>query len=373
MRILIAFNSFKGTISSIQANRVCASVLRYSFPTAKIREIAVSDGGDGFLECFSKMKGARKISLQTQGPLEAMTVKASFVMRKDEAFIEIAESCGIKHLKGMPLRPLEYSTLGLARIVKAAVRRNAKKIYFGLGGTSTSDGGFGLARGLGFSFLDENGNEIEKSVCGLLKLKKILSPKTSIFKKVKFFAISDVSNALLGAKGTAKVYSPQKGASVEQVKLIEKALKNLSLRIKEDLKKDVATVKGGGAAGGLGAGLVAFLGAKIEKGSDFISRKMKLEKLICSSDVVFTGEGIWDKTDFYGKMPYYIAMLCRNKWKKVFCLCFENKTSSCYPFEYIIEISKFCSRDFSIKNPQAAIEKAIRSEIGNILSNQLRR
>ncbi len=366
MKLLTAFNSFKGTISSVQANKICASVLSKNFPGAEIIEIAAADGGDGFLDCFSQMPGARKISLETQGPAAGMTVKASFVMREDEVFIEIAEACGIKHLKGMPLRPLDASTFGLAAMVKAAIRRKAKKIYFGLGGTASSDGGLGLACGLGFNFLDKDGNKIDNSIHGLLKLKKILPPENPVFKKIEFFAVSDVSNPLLGAQGTARVYSPQKGASPKQVRLIEKALENLALRIKEDLKKDVSEVKGGGAAGGLGAGLAAFWDAKIEKGAEFIAGKIKLESFIASSDAVFTGEGIWDRTDFYGKMPHHIAMLAREKGKKVFCICFENKTSSIRPFDAVIEIKSFCGRDFSIKNPRAAFEKAILAEIENI-------
>ncbi|MEW5951154.1 MAG: glycerate kinase [Elusimicrobia bacterium] len=366
MKILCALNSFKGTFSSKSANKSCFAALKKIFPEAEIKSLAVSDGGDGFLDCFRNLKGAKKVKIYVCGPLPKTKVRAEYVICKKEAFIEIAEACGIKYLKNKKLEPLTATTYGVGEIIKDAVNRKADKIYLGLGGTASSDGGFGMAKALGFKFLDKKGKEIENSVKGLLKLKKIKPPENIFFKKNKFFAVTDVKNPLLGKYGTANVYSPQKGANKYQVKIIEKAMRKMALRFEKDLGKKAGKIKGGGAAGGLGAGLYAFLDAQIKNGASFVSEKIKIGEIISQCDAVFTGEGIWDKTDFYGKMPYHLCQIARKNKKKSFCVCFENKTGRNYPFDRVIEIKNKFGKDFSLKNPFFALKKTVESERENI-------
>lgn len=353
----MAINSFKGTISSYLANESCIKACKKILPQSEFVNISVSDGGDGFLDCFSE--GGNIISLEVNGPLPQMMVDAKYLLKGKEAFIEIAQACGIKYLKKSQLKPMEATTYGIGELIKDAIKRGAKTIYLGLGGTASSDAGFGMARALGFSFLDEKGNEIEKSIFGLLSLKKIKLPEEKNFKSASFVAISDVKNPLLGKDGAAYTYSPQKGASVEEVKIIEKALENLSRTIKKDLRLDVTGLRGGGAAGGLGAGLAAFCGAEIVDGSTFISMKKGLSRQISSSDIVFTGEGILDHTTLNGKIPLHIAYLSKLNGKKSFCICYENKIKDKAIFNLVIEMKKYFSLNYCISNPALAIEKTI--------------
>lgn len=360
MKALLALNTFKGTISSSGANSACARAVKKIFPRIETKEIAVSDGGDGFLDCFRS--DGRAVYLKTIGPLPEMKVRAGYILKGREAFIEIAEACGIKYLRGEKLRPLDATTYGVGELIKDALSKKAVRIYLGLGGTASSDGGLGMARALGFSFLDRNGMEIENSVPGLLNLERIKKPPEMMFKNAKFFAVTDVKNPLLGKHGTAAAYSPQKGACASQVKIIEKAMKNLSRVIRKDLRLDVSGIRGGGAAGGLGAGLHGFLSAELVCGGDFVSGKKNLKEEISSSDIIFTGEGIWDKTGFYGKMPYHLASMASKAGKKVFCICFENRLKNEKPFDFIIEMKKHFSRDYCLSNPAAAIEKTLLAE-----------
>lgn len=360
MKALLVLNSFKGTLSSTDANSACAMAVKKILPGVEIRKIAVSDGGDGFLDCFRS--DGSVVFLKTQGPLPEMKVRARYILKGREAFIEIAEACGIKYLSGKKLRPLEANTYGVGELIKDALSKKAVRIYIGLGGTASSDGGMGMARALGFSLLDQNGMEIENSVPGLLNLEKIKKPSDMMFRNAKFFAVTDVKNPLSGPNGTAATYSPQKGASASQVKIIEKAMKNLSRVIRKDLRRDVSRIRGGGAAGGLGAGLHAFLSAELVCGGDFVAGKKNLKEEISSSDIIFTGEGIWDKTGFYGKMPYHLGAMASKAGKKVFCVCFENRLKKEKPFGFIIEMKKHFSRDYCLSNPARAIEKTLIAE-----------
>ncbi len=357
MKTLAAINSFKGTITSYLANEACIKACKKILPKSEFTSVPVSDGGDGFLDCFSKEGDL--ISLKVNGPLPEMTVDAKYILKGKEAFIEIAQACGIKYLKKSQLKPMEATSYGVGELIEDAIKRGARIIYLGLGGTASSDGGVGMARALGFSFLNEKGNEIKESIFDLLSLNKIKAPKEKIFKSASFMAISDVKNPLLGKDGTAKTYSPQKGASTNEVETIEKALTRLSQVIKKDLRTDVTGIRGAGSAGGLGAGLAAFCRAEIVDGAIFISERKDLFGEIFSSDLVFTGEAIVDQTTLNGKMPLHIAYLSRLNRKKSFCICYENKIKDKAIFDFIIEMKKYFSLSYCMSNPALAIEKTI--------------
>ena len=353
MKILIAFNSFKKTYSSKQLNKELYNfLLKKGFDVSYVN---VSDGGDGFLDCFD---GFNKKYVYVCGPFYDKKIKTYYLFNKDKAYIEIANICGLKLLKENELKPLYATSYGVGQVLMDCFLNNFKRIYIGLGGTSTSDGGFGMAKALGIRFYDKNGNEIENSIYGLLKLKMI---DFSNFKKndSEIFALVDVKNRLLGRYGSARVFGPQKGATKKDIIIIEKALKNLTMCLKKLKGIDISKIDGGGASGGLGAGIYGFLGGKIVYGSDFIIEEKNIEFLIKNSDVIITGEGRFDKTSFFKKMPGEIIKIARRHKKKVILVSVFNDYNKKIKDVYYITLSKKYSINDTIKNLKSILKKEI--------------
>lgn len=361
MKILVAFNSFKKTYSSKEINEYL-----YNFLLKKgfdVDYVNVSDGGDGFLDCF---EGLKERKIWVCGPFYQTRVKTKYLFESDKAYIEIANICGLKLLKENELKPLYATSYGVGEVLKDCFEKKFKKIYVGLGGTSTSDGGFGMARALGIKFYDENGREIENSIYGLLKLKKI---DFSNFKKPvsEVFAIVDVKNKLLGKNGSARVFAPQKGANENEVLIIEKALKNLTNCLKKEVSVDISKIEGGASAGGLGAGIYGFLGGKIIFGSDFIIKEKNIEFLIKNSDLIITGEGKFDKTSFFKKMPGEIIKIANKYRKKVILVSVFNEYSQKIKDVYFITLSK----KYSIIDTTKNLKRIIKKEILDFIENEI--
>jgi glycerate kinase len=361
MKILVAFNSFKKTYSSKEINEgLCNFLIKKGFD---VNYVNVSDGGDGFLDCF---EGLRERKIWVCGPFYQTKVKTKYLFNSDKAYIEIANICGLKLLKEEELKPLYATSYGVGEVLKDCFEEKFKRIYIGLGGTSTSDGGFGMARALGIRFYDENGREIENSIYGLLKLKKI---DFSNFKKPvsEVFAVVDVRNKLLGKNGSARVFAPQKGADKNEVLIIEKALKNLTICLKKETGIDISKIEGGASAGGLGAGIYGFLGGKIIFGSDFIIKEKNIEFLIKNSDVIITGEGKFDKTSFFKKMPGEIIKIANKYGKKVILVSVFNEYPKKIKNVYFITLSK----KYSITDTTKNLKRIIKKEILGFIKNEI--
>jgi len=357
LKILIAINSFKGSINSINAGNCIFKEIKKNFPDTKIKIIPVSDGGDGFIDCFKKFKGVKVINKKVKGPI-FKSVLAKYIILSKSAYIEIAQACGIKYLKKNQLSPLKATSYGVGELILDAISKGAREIYLGLGGTASSDGGFGMAKALGFKFLNDSNKEIKNDIRDFINIKKILNPKNINFKKIKFYAITDVKNPLIGKYGSAKTYGPQKGANSKEILIIESGLINFAKRIKEFTKKDISKIKGGGSAGGLGAGLYGLLNAKIINGSKFIIKKLKLDKEIKKADIIITGEGKVDKTTFMGKIPGEIIKIASKYKKKIIIITGslekykKNNTMN-------IILNYYFPKEYSKKFPDKAIKKAI--------------
>lgn len=352
MKILAAVNSFKGTASSKEINSTIKEILSDKF---SVKAISVSDGGDGFLDCFRN--NSKSIKIYTIGPFIDMKIMTEYLIKDDEAFIEIANVCGIKYLKKEQLNPLKATTYGLAKVIFDSIKHGAKKIYFGLGGTASNDAGAGLAYGAGIKFLDENNKEVFPDIIGLIKTEKLDFSNLKIPTGINFYAISDVKNRLLGKYGSAQVFGPQKGASKMDIELIEKALKKLTVLIKKYKGKDISKIPGGAAAGGLASGLYGFFDAKIVDGSKFIINKIGIKKMIVNADVVITGEGKFDKTSFYGKITGEIIKLAKKYKKRCILITAINDTN--HRDIEIIELSKKYRITDLLKNPISAINREI--------------
>ncbi len=313
MKIVIAPDSFKGNLSALEVANLIEKGTRRVYPKAKIVKVPMADGGEGTVRSLVDATKGRIIKREVTGPL-GKKVKASYGILGDNktAVIEMASASGLPLVPKSKRNPLLTTTYGTGELIKAALDRGCRKIIVGIGGSATVDGGAGMAQALEARLLDRKGGEIGFGGGALGNLERIdISKLDKRIRKTKVLVASDVDNPLTGPKGAAKVYAPQKGATPSMVKKLEENLKKYALIIKRDLKKDIKDIPGTGAAGGLGAGLIAFLDAKIRLGVDIVIQTVGLEKHLKDTDLVITGEGKMDSQTIYGKTPIGVAKLAK--------------------------------------------------------------
>lgn len=315
MNILVAPDSFKG---SLTAKRFCDIVEEAAYSTDisfKVTKVPLADGGEGTVEALVLNTGGKIYNKTVTGPL-GDPVKAYFgVLGSGEtAVIEMASASGLPLVPQDKRNPMITTTYGTGELIKNALDLGCKTIIMGIGGSATNDAGAGMLQALGFDLLDKEGKQIERGAKGLLSLHKIgkqnCDPR---LKNVEFLVACDVNNPLYGPNGASYVYGPQKGATKEMLPVMDKALVNFNETVKKYLKIDVSQVPGAGAAGGLGAGLMAFLNAKLRPGFEIVSEIIGLEKLIASGDfkLVITGEGQMNYQTVNGKLPVGVAGLAK--------------------------------------------------------------
>ncbi len=306
-RYLIAPDSFKGTLSSEAICDLVEQVILKQDPTAVVTKFPVADGGEGLVEAFLHHFGGTRYTLTVTGPL-FKSVEASWAMLNDQttAVIEMAAAAGLPLLANSELNPEKTTTFGFGELILDALHHGAKKIILGLGGSSTNDGGIGMASALGYRFIDQDG--IERSPVGesLGHISRIVAASINLT-DVTFEAACDVANPLYGLTGAAHVFAPQKGADLAMVERLDQGLRNLARVIASDLNLKVDNLRGGGAAGGLGAGSVAFLGATLKSGIDLLLDAADFDQLLAQQDIVITGEGRMDGQSLQGKTPVGIA------------------------------------------------------------------
>lgn len=321
MRILIAPNSFKNCLGARAVGEAIARGLRASRPDTITEIIPMSDGGDGLVEVLAGSPATERIQTATCDAL-GRALQATWLLTGKFAIIEMALASGLARLRGpQEYRPLITSTAGTGLLIRAALERGCRHIVVGLGGSATVDGGSGMATTLGFRLLDAAARSLPEGGGALFNLARIETGTADPrIKDTRFTCLIDVQNPLLGPNGAARVFAPQKGASPAEVEQLESNLANWATIIKRDLRKDIATQPGGGAAGGLGAGCVAFLGAKLENGAAWVGRHNQLEKAIRQADLVITGEGRLDAQTAFGKVPAFVARMAQAFGKPVIAL-----------------------------------------------------
>ncbi|MBI4655923.1 MAG: glycerate kinase [Elusimicrobia bacterium] len=322
MKILIAPNPFKGSISAPEAAAGVRDGLIERLPDADIRLVPVSDGGDGLIDALTHKFGGKIFYRKVRGPLGKPVKARCAFLDSRTAVIEMAEASGIKYLKPSRYDCMSASTCGVGELIEFVLKKGVDKILIGLGGSASNDAGAGCAQGFGIKLLDRRGRNIESGVNGLLNLHSVDFGRTrQLLRRAKITGLVDVRNPLCGRYGSARIFGPQKGASSEQVKIIEKALLHCAEVVKKELGKDIGRIKGGAAAGGLGAGLVAFFNARLEPGSEYVISALGLEQDIQWADVVITGEGKFDEMSFYGKAPAAVAKTAKKYGKPVILVC----------------------------------------------------
>ena len=321
MHILLLPGALKGTLSAVQAGQILTRCLS---PRFAVRMFPIADGGDGFIDTFYALDPHAQL-IKTRAKNAFLKTRAtSFLLLSDgkTAVVETARICGLGRAKKEELDPLNASSYGVGQVLCEAVRRGAKKIYVGLGGVACSDGGAGLAVACGAQILDESGQQIPLGAQALLNATHLdLSALQKQFKGVQIIGVADVKNPLLGARGSARVFGPQKGATPAQVQLLEKCMRRWARVLKTTTGRDVAHLQSAGAAGAIAAGLVGCLNAKLLLGADFLMQKAALEKQFTWADLVITSEGKLDAQTFYGKAPLAVLKLARHYKKPVLFIC----------------------------------------------------
>lgn len=322
MRVLIAPNAFKGSLSVLEACQAFAAGAKKALPKAKLDLMPIADGGDGVMDCLLAAKSGRKLYATVTGPLRRQVRAPWALLRDGTACVELARASGLALIPEKGRDPLKASSRGTGELIAAAVDRGAKTIVVGLGGSASSDGGAGLAQALGARLLDGRGQELPPGAGALMALERIdASALRRRLEGVRVIGVTDVTNPLLGPKGSAAVYGPQKGASPAQVGVIERALARYAAVLKRDAGADVARKAGAGAAGGCGAGLIALLGAELVGGADYVLDACDADGRLREADAVLTGEGRMDATSFFGKAPVELARRARRAKVPVAVVC----------------------------------------------------
>jgi glycerate 2-kinase len=322
MRILIAPDSYKGSLSALKAARAMKKGMLEVFPEAEIVLAPIADGGEGTVEALVAATGGTVVRESVSGPLGS-SIESFWGILGDgrTAVIEMAAASGLPLVPEADRNPMVTSSHGTGELIKSALDRGFKKIIIGIGGSATNDGGAGMARALGVKFLDSKGKELPEGGGALADLAQIdLSGIDPRIETTDIIVACDVDNPLCGPRGASAVYGPQKGATVEIVKLLDAALHNFGKVASMVTGKDVAALPGAGAAGGLGAGLMFFTPAILRSGVDIIFEELGLASRIQKADLVITGEG---KTDFqtaFGKAPAGVGDLAAHFGKVALCI-----------------------------------------------------
>lgn len=302
MKIIIASDSYKGSLSSSEVANACEAGIKKVIE-AEIVKMTIADGGEGTVDALVEARRGSYKYLDVSDPL-GRSIKAKYGVIGDAAVIEMAAASGLTLLKEEERNPLITTTYGTGQLIKGALDSGCRKIYIGIGGSATNDGGMGMAQALGVSFTDTAGNELGNGGGELSKLYDIdiksLDPRIL---DTEIIIISDVTNPLCGEKGASNVYGPQKGADKEMIKTLDNNLLHYADMIKERLHKDILDIPGSGAAGGLGGGLIAILNAKICRGIETVLDLIGIDDHLKDSDLVITGEGRIDGQSIFGKVP----------------------------------------------------------------------
>ncbi len=322
-KIVIASDSFKESLSSMEVAHHLEAGIRSHLPEVEISRVPMADGGEGTLQALVDATGGRICHSEVHDPL-GRKLEAPFGLLGDgkRAVIEMAAASGLPLLAPEERNPLLTTTYGTGELIAAALDQGCESMMIGIGGSATSDGGAGMFQALGGSLLDERGEELGFGARELLSLDRIdcsgLDPRV---KETEFLVASDVTNPLLGPRGAARVYGPQKGASPEMVEELEKALKVFASQIQKDLGRQVKDLEGAGAAGGLGAGLMAFLEAELKPGIELIIEANGLKEELKGAELVITGEGKIDSQTPEGKVPLGVAAAAQREGVPVVAVC----------------------------------------------------
>lgn len=332
MKIVVAIDSFKGSLSSLQAGNAAKDGIRRALgDCAEVCVIPVADGGEGTVDALADGLGGEIKTVEVSNPLGRKR-EAKYGMIGKTAVIEIAEAAGIALISKDELNPMNTTTYGVGEIIRDAIRNGCREFIIGIGGSATNDGGTGMLKALGFEFYKENGEVVSQGAKELAKIKYI-DDKNVLpeLKECKFDIACDVSNPLCGKNGCSEIFAPQKGAKKEDIAFMDEGMKNYATVTAEKYKNADMNFSGAGAAGGMGFAFMAYLGGELQSGIDLILSKNGIEDKIKDADLVITGEGRIDNQTAMGKAPSGIAKIAKKHKKTVVAVsgCVARDVSAC--------------------------------------------
>ena len=328
MKILIAPDKFKGSLSAQEVCEAIAQGLSQQHSSVEVTTHPLADGGAGSLAVLTNHFHFEPIACATVDPLGREMVAQYLLSPTAGAFIEVAAASGMVLLQPEERNPLNTTTYGTGLLVADALARGARHINLLLGGSATNDGGTGILHALGYRFLNENGKELSPSGEQLYQISKIVVPESNVLSSASFTVLCDVSNPFFGIDGAAHVFARQKGANKAMIRQLDDGLKNFSNIIATTTGKEIAMLPGAGAAGGIAGGLVGLLDAKIMSGTEHIFSLTDFEALVQTHDLIITGEGSLDTQSLQGKVVDGVAKLAKKHQKTFFVLCGVNKLSA---------------------------------------------
>lgn len=365
MKIIIAPQSFKGSLQAHEAARAMGDGVKAYDPDIRTVLLPIADGGSGTVRAMVEAAAGKLVTAEVHGPLgEKTTAGWGLLDGGKTAVIEMAAASGLSLLPDKDLDPLAASTYGTGELIEAALESGCRKIIVGLGDSATVDGGAGMACALGVRFLDEHGADLPPGGGGLEKLDRIdVSGRHPLLHGCEILCACDVTNTLYGTEGAATVYGPQKGATPEMVRRLDAALRRYAGIIIKDTGKDISHLPGGGAAGGLGAGMVAFLDAELKSGIELVCDSIGFDTHLGDADLVLVGEGRIDFQTVFGKTVAGIARRAKKADKPVIAIAGElgegyQKVYECGIDAAITIMPEYMEKDEAMRQAKLLLENA---------------
>lgn len=329
MKIIVAIDSFKGSLTSTEAGQAAIDCIQSLFPNCQTELIPIADGGEGMLAVMMNTTQGHIQSLEAHNPcMEKITASYGISLDGQTAFIEMANISGLPLIKKAQQNPLETTTYGTGELIRDALEKGCQEIIVGIGGSATNDAGTGMLQALGFQFLDKNGNALGQGGKILGKIVHVCTKNVhKLLKTAHFIVACDVQNPFYGPNGAAAVYARQKGADDNMIEILDQGMRSFSQVIQQTTGKDISPIPGSGAAGGMGGGMLAFFNAELRSGADLLLELSQFESKIENADLIITGEGRMDRQSLMGKIPGKILEIGKRKGIPVIAIagCVEDK------------------------------------------------
>ncbi|MCC9991494.1 glycerate kinase, partial [Streptococcus agalactiae] len=373
MKVVVAIDSLKGSLSSLEAGNAIKESINEVIPGADVEVHPLADGGEGTVEALTLGMGGTIETIPVKGPLgEKVHASYGIIPQRQLAIIEMAAAAGITLIATEERNPLHTTTYGVGEMIKDAISKGCRHFIIGIGGSATNDGGAGMLQALGYALLDKDNQEISLGAQGLADLKSISTDKViEELKECDFKIACDVTNPLCGAQGCSSIFGPQKGADEDMITEMDTWLSNYATLATSVSEKADATIEGTGAAGGLGFAFLAFTNATLEPGIDIILSEINIEKAISEADLVVTGEGRLDGQTVMGKAPIGVAKLAKKYGKKVVAfsgsvtedaiLCNQHGIDAFFPIvRRLISLDEAMSKEVAYKNMKETATQVFR-------------
>lgn len=368
MKIVIAPDSYKESLSALEVADCIEQGFRTVFPEADYVKVPMADGGEGTVEAMIAATAGRRLELDVTGPL-GQPVTAFYGLSGDgrSAFIEMAAASGLELLSTAQRDPRITTSWGTGELICHALDAGVAHIIIGIGGSATNDGGAGMLQALGVRLIDNNGNDLLPGGAALAQLAKIdVTTLDARIARCRIDVACDVTNPLTGEQGASAIFGPQKGATPEMVKQLDQALAHFAQVIARDVGKEVLTLEGGGAAGGMGAALYAFCGAELRPGIDIVTSALNLEAQLQDADLVITGEGRIDSQSIHGKVPVGVARIAKRHNKPVIGIAGSLTPDVGVVHEHGIDavfsvIDSVCTLEQALENAAQNVRRAARN------------